>query len=45
MDVPAWKLRELKEKLAGHWSFWINGRLTFACEDENSIPVDHQDPH
>ena len=47
MDVPAWKLHELKGNLAGHWSIWINGswRLTFAFEGENAILVDYQDYH
>jgi proteic killer suppression protein len=47
MNVPAWKLHELKEKFAGHWSIWMNGnwRLTFAFEDEDAVLVDYQDYH
>jgi len=47
MDVPSWKLHELKGKLAGHWSIWVNGnwRLTFAFEGEDAVLVDYQDYH
>jgi proteic killer suppression protein len=44
---PLWKLHELKGKLAGHWSIWINGswRLTFVFEGQNAILVDYHDYH
>lgn len=47
MNLPGWKLHELKGDLAGHWSIWVNGhwRLSFAFEDGEPILVDYQDYH
>jgi len=47
MNVPAWKLHDLKGKLAGYWSIWVdeNWRLTFTFEGDNAILVDYQDYH
>lgn len=47
MNVPAWRLHELKDNLAGHYAIWVNGnwRITFRFVDEDVELVDYQDYH
>ena len=47
MNLPGWRLHELKGDLKGHWSVWVSGnwRLTFMFEGEDAILVDYQDYH
>ncbi|MEJ6003854.1 type II toxin-antitoxin system RelE/ParE family toxin [Paucibacter soli] len=47
MNVPGWKLHELQDDMAGHWSVWVNGnwRLTFRFEDGDAVLVNYQDYH
>jgi proteic killer suppression protein len=47
MNVPAWRLHELKGKLKGHHSITVNGnwRLTFKFVNEDVELVDYQDYH
>lgn len=47
VNVPAWRLHELKDNLAGHYAIWVNGnwRLTFKFTDEDIELVDYQDYH
>ena len=47
INVPAWKLHELKGDLRGHYSISVNGnwRLTFRFEGDDVILLDYQDYH
>ena len=47
MNLPGWRLHELKGALAGHWSVDVNGnwRLTFKFEAGDAILVNYQDTH
>jgi proteic killer suppression protein len=47
LNLPAFKLHELKGDLAGHWSVWVNGnwRVTFRFIGSNVELVDYQDYH
>jgi len=47
MNLPAYKLHELKGKKKGVWSVWVNGnwRVTFEFSGENAINVDYEDYH
>jgi toxin HigB-1 len=47
MNLPGWKLHELKGNLVGQWAVSVNGnwRLTFAFDGEDAILVDYQDYH
>jgi proteic killer suppression protein len=47
MDLPGWRLHELKGALKGHWAVWVdkNWRLTFRFEDGDAVLVDYQDYH
>ena len=47
MDVPGWKLHQLKGALKGHWAVWVDGnwRLTFTFEGGDAVLVDYQDYH
>ena len=47
MNVPAWRLHELKDDLAGHYAIWVNGnwRITFRFIGEDVELVDYQDYH
>lgn len=47
VNVPAWRLHELKNDLEGHLSIWVNGnwRLTFRFDGEDVELVDYQDYH
>ena len=47
MNLPGYKLHELKGKQKGVWAVWISGnwRLTFQFEGNNAINVDYVDYH
>ena len=47
MNAPNWRLHELRGKLLGHWSVWVNGnwRLTFRFDGKDAELVDYQDYH
>jgi proteic killer suppression protein len=47
MNLPGWKLHQLKGNLAGHWAVWVSGnwRLTFKFDGTDASIVDYQDYH
>jgi proteic killer suppression protein len=47
VDLPAYRLHELRGDLAGHWSIWVNGnwRVTFRFIENDIELVDYQDYH
>jgi toxin HigB-1 len=47
MDVPAFRLHQLKGNLKNYWSVKVNGnwRITFKFEDNDIYIVDYQDYH
>ncbi len=47
MNLPGYKLHELKGDMQGLWSVWVNGnwRVTFGFEGNNAVLVDYQDYH
>ncbi len=47
MNLPRYKLHELKGDVQGIWSVWVNGnwRITFGFEGNNAVLVDYQDYH
>ena len=47
MNLPGYRLHELKGKDAGTWSVTVNGnwRLTFRFEGADAILVDYRDYH
>jgi len=47
MNLPGYKLHELKGKEKGTWSVWISGnwRVTFQFEENDAIAVDYRDYH
>jgi toxin HigB-1 len=47
MNLPGWRLHELKGNLSGHWSVRVNGnwRMTFRFEGADAILVDYRDYH
>lgn len=47
MNVPGWKLHELKPAQPGVWSVQVNGnwRVTFKFEGVDAILVDYLDYH
>ena len=47
MNLPGWKLHQLKGELAGHWSVWVSGnwRLTFTFRGGHAAVVDYLDYH
>ncbi len=47
MDLPAYKLHELKGKEKGIWPIWVNGnwRVTFKFENGDAYIVDYRDYH
>jgi proteic killer suppression protein len=47
LDLPGYRLHELKGNLANHWSITISGywRVTFRFEDGDAIDVDFLDYH
>ena len=47
MNLPGWRLHQLKGKLVGHFSILVSGnwRLTFKFEGEDAVLVNYQDYH
>ena len=47
MNLPGWRLHQLRSDLKGHWAVWVdqNWRMTFRFEGENAVLVDYQDYH
>ena len=47
MNLPGYKLHELKGKEKGMWSVWVNGnwRVTFRFDGADAIIVDYLDYH
>jgi toxin HigB-1 len=47
MDVPAFRLHQLKGDLKNHWSVRVNGnwRITFKFENGDIYVVNYQDYH
>ena len=47
MNVPGFRLHDLKGKERGHWSVWVNGnwRVTFEYRDGHAYILDYEDYH
>ncbi len=47
MNLPGYKLHELKGKEKGTWLLWVSGnwRVTFRFEANDAIDVDYRDYH
>jgi len=47
MNLPGFKLHELKGKEKGAWSVWLSGnwRIIFRFEWDNAVLVDYRDYH
>ena len=47
MNIPGFKLHQLKGELRGRWSISVNGnwRLTFEFKDGNVFILDYEDYH
>ena len=47
LTIPSFRIHQLKGKLAGHWSIWVNGnwRVTFRFVEQDVELVDYQDYH
>ena len=47
MNLPGFRLHELKGSLKGHWAVSVsaNWRVTFRCEDGAAVDVDYVDYH
>lgn len=47
MNLPSYKLHELKGKQKGTWSVWVSGnwRVTFRFDGADAIDVDYRDYH
>ena len=47
MNLPGYKLHELRGKEKGMWSVWVNGnwRVTFRFDGADAIIVDYLDYH
>jgi toxin HigB-1 len=47
MDVPGFRLHELKGKGRERWSVWVNGnwRVTFEYRDGHAYVLDYEDYH
>jgi proteic killer suppression protein len=47
MNLPGYKLHELKGKEKDTWSVWVNGnwRITFRFDGADAIDVDYLDYH
>lgn len=47
MDIPGFKLHELKGTDQGRWSIWVNGnwRITFEFRDGHAYVLDYEDYH
>ena len=47
MDIPGFRLHQLKGIDEGRWSIWVNGnwRVTFEFENGNAMILDYEDYH
>lgn len=47
MNIPGWRLHELKGKLKGHWSITVNKnwRIVFKFENGDAYIVNYEDYH
>lgn len=47
MDVPGFKLHQLKGQEKGRWSVWVNGnwRVTFEFREGHAYVLDYEDYH
>jgi proteic killer suppression protein len=47
MDIPGYRLHNLKEKLKGRWSITVSGnwRLTYEFQEGNVYLLDYEDYH
>jgi proteic killer suppression protein len=47
MNVPGFRLHQLKGSERGRWSVWVNGnwRLTFEFRDGHAYVLDYEDYH
>lgn len=47
MNVPGFRLHELKGKDRGRWSVWVSGnwRMTFEYSDGHAHVLDYEDYH
>ncbi|HRN30507.1 MAG TPA: type II toxin-antitoxin system RelE/ParE family toxin [Terrimesophilobacter sp.] len=47
MNLPGWRLHQLKADRAGRWSITVNGnwRVTFDFHDGDAYVVDYEDYH
>jgi proteic killer suppression protein len=47
MDLPGWRLHELKGKLKGHWAITVNKnwRVVFRFENGDAYIVNYEDYH
>lgn len=47
MDIPGFRLHQLKGRDKKRWSIWVNGnwRLTFEFRDGNAHVLDYEDYH
>ena len=47
MNLPGYKLHELKGKEKGTWSVWVSGncRITFQFEGNDAININYEDYH
>ncbi|MFZ1910593.1 MAG: type II toxin-antitoxin system RelE/ParE family toxin [Burkholderiales bacterium] len=47
MDIPGFRLHQLKGEERGRWSVWVNGnwRVTFEFKDGHAYVLDYEDYH
>ena len=47
MDIPGFRLHQLKGERRGRWSVWVNGnwRVTFKFKDGHAYVLDYEDYH
>lgn len=47
MDIPGFRLHQLKGSVGGRWSVWVNGnwRVTFDFIDGHAYVLDYEDYH
>lgn len=47
MDIPGFRLHQLKGEERGRWAVWVNGnwRVTFEFKDGHAYVLDYEDYH
>jgi proteic killer suppression protein len=47
MDIPGFRLHQLKGEERGRWSVWVNGnwRVTFEFKDGHAYVLNYEDDH